>query len=157
MGRIKKFNEHINEGAPSDNSDYLHNIKFITKGDKEAAELATKTVGDGKDPNHFFVVASNDYMYFKDDIMTAYSDNQKDAPVKVEDRIEVETFGPFSEYVEARKKADDLELSETVGPRYVMIEDRKTGTIYEKFLIAQQKVSWSDEVNDSSKNFGYSK
>jgi hypothetical protein len=155
--RIKNFNQHINEGGP-DNSDYLNNMKITVKGDKEAAEAAKKMVGDGKEPNQFFVTASNDYMFFDaNNEMKAYSDAPKDAPVKVEDHIEVETFGPYNDFKDAMKKADELDLSETAGPRYVMIEDRKTGQIYEKYLKAEKKIVWGDEVNDDTKRYGYQK
>lgn len=156
MSRIKKFDEHLNEGGPDSSSDYLNNIKIIVKGDKEASELAKKTVGDGEEPNHFFVTASNDYYYYNEENeLTTYSDSPKNAPVKVEDHIETETFGPYNTFKDAMKKADDLDLSETTGPRYVMIEDRKTGQIYEKFLKAEQKIVWSDETNDDTKRYGY--
>jgi len=157
MTRIKNFIQHLNEGAPQ-NSDYLDNIRIVVKGDKEAAELAKQVVGDGKEPNQFFVTVSNDYMFFDGEhILTSYSDSPKTAPVKVEDHIEVETFGPFNVFSDAMKKANDVDLSETTGPRYIMIEDRKVGLIYEKFLKAENKIIWSDEINDNTKEYGYQK
>lgn len=155
MTRIKNFFQHLNEGE-SNNSDYLENIKIVVKGDLEAAELAKKLVGDGKDPNMFFVTVSNDYMFFdEENNLTAYSDFPKNAPVKVEDRIEVETFGPFDVFLDAMKKVDELDLSETTGSRYVMLEDRKVGLIYEKFLKAEKKIVWSEDSNDRTKEYGY--
>ena len=157
MTRIKNFIQHLNEGE-SNNSDYLENIRIVVKGDKEAAELAKKVVGDGKDPNQFFVTVSNDYMFFNEEHnLTAYSDSPKTAPVKVEDHIEVETFGPFDEFADAMKKVQELDLSETTGPRYIMMEDRKVGLIYEKFLKAEKKIVWSEDTNDSTKEYGYQK
>lgn len=153
MSRIKNFNQHINESGPSE---HLEGIPVVVKGDKEAAELAKKVIGDGKEPNQFFVTSSNDYMYLNsNDEMTSYSDSPKTAPVRAESSIEVETFGPFESFKDAKKKADDIDLSETTGPRYVMIEDRKTGMIFEKFLKAEQKIVWNEEINDDTKQFGY--
>jgi hypothetical protein len=145
----------LNEGS---GNDYLQNMKIVIKGDAETAALAKKVVGDQKEPNQFFVTYSNDYMFFDEgNVMTAYSDDPKKAPVKVEDHIEVETFGPFDDFDSAIKKAEDLDLSETTGPRYVMIEDRKVGLIFEKFLKAEKKIVWSDETNDNTKHYGYRK
>lgn len=155
MERIKKFSDHkhINEGG---GSEYLQDMKIVIKGDKEVAEAAKKMVGDGKEPNKFFVTVSNDYMFLDaNNEIKYYSDAPKEAPVKVEDHIEVETFGPFDDFKDAMKKADELDLSETTGPRYVMIEDRKTGMIYEKYLKAEKKVVWADETNDDTKRYGY--
>lgn len=156
MGHIKKFNQHIEEGGPSSSSDYLQNIKIVIKGDKEVAALAKKVVGDGEEPNQFFVTVSNDYMYLNDENeLVYYSDSFKKAPVKAEDHIEVETFGPYDNSKEAKKKAEEIDLSETTGPRMVIIEDRKTGQIYERFLKAEKKIVWSDELNDDMQRFGY--
>jgi hypothetical protein len=158
MTRIKNFNQHLNLNEGTGDSNYLQNMKVVVKGDKESAEAARKMVGDGKEPNKFFVTANNDYMFFdENNEMKAYSDSPKEAPVKVEDHIEVETFGPFDDFKDAMKKADELDLSETTGPRYVMIEDRKTGQIYEKYLKAEKKIVWSDETNDDTKRYGYQK
>jgi hypothetical protein len=159
MGHIKKFNQHIEEGTSkpsSGSSDYLQNIKVIIKGDQAVAKLATKVVGDGKEPNQFFVTMSNDYMYKNDENeLVYYSDSFINAPVKAEDHIETETFGPFEELKDAMKKVDNIDLSETTGPRMVIVEDRKTGQIYEKFLQAEKTIVWSDEINDDTKRYGY--
>lgn len=154
MERIKSFKQHINESSPNDN-DYLAPIPIVVKGDKEVAELAKKVIGDGKEPNQFFVTVSNDFMFNMDDDVTSYSASPKKSPIKLEDKVEVETFGPYSSAKDALKKANEIDLSEDAGPRYVMIEDRKSGQVYEKFLKAQQKVVWTEEVNDDLKQYGY--
>lgn len=159
MGHIKKFNEHQVQGTKSsnsNNSDYLQNIKVVTVGDKEVAKQASELVGDGKEPNLFFVTSSNDYMFYdSNNDMQWYSDKYKEAPVKIESEIRVETFGPYEELKDAMKKTDELDLDQEVGPRHVMIEDRKTGTIFEKYLKAEKKIVWGDETNDDTKRFGY--
>ena len=156
MGRIKKFDQHanhINEESP----DYLNNIKIV-QVNKEIHDMAAEMVGDNKEPNLFFVSASNDYGFLDEDgNLVFYSDAYKKAPVKIEKEIRVETFGPFETFKDAMKKADELDLNETVGPRHVTIEDRKTGQIYEKFLKAEKKIIWGDELNDETKTYGYRK
>lgn len=158
MGHIKKFNEHqVQEGAKSsNNSDYLQNIKIVTVGDKDVADQLAKVSGDGKEPNLFFVISSNDYMFYdSNNDMQWYSDKYKEAPVKIESEIRVETFGPYEELKDAMKKSDELDLDQEVGPRHVMIEDRRTGLIFEKYLKAEKKIVWSDETNDETKRYGY--
>jgi len=162
MSHIKKFSEHLTEKGGSDESpqgtpSYLQNMKVVVKGDKDIAERAKKQVGDGKEPNLFYVTINNDYMYYNESgDVTWYSDNSKEAPVIVEDHIEVEVF-EFENFKDAMKKVDETDINEEVGPRYVCLEDRKTGQIYEKFLKAEKKVIWGDETNDDTKRYGYSK
>jgi hypothetical protein len=155
--RIKKFDQHVNEGPPAGpekskrpEGDY---INIVHKGDEKAIEQAKSMVGDGKEPNFFFVTASNDYFYNNaDGTLIAYSEDHHNAPVKIEDHIEVETFPAFKNYKDAKKKADELELNQDVGPRHVYIEDRKSGQIYEKYLKVTVKPIWSDEEFDDSKS-----
>jgi hypothetical protein len=149
MGRIKKFNEHqIQEGEKSN----LNGIKIVSVGNKEAVKQAHELVGDGKDPNLFFVTYSNDYMFYDDDNeMQWYSGSHETAPVKNESEIRVETFGPYEKLEDAMKKADDIDLNGKSGPRTVMIEDRKNGQIYERCLVPTTTIVWDESVRDDTK------
>jgi hypothetical protein len=155
MATIKRYSDFTPGLFEGTNSDYLHSMEIVVKGDKEAAAMAKKEVGDGKEPNHFFVTKSNDYLYTLDNEVKWYSDDHKSAPIQVEDQIEVETFGPYNTLDDAMKTADKIDLTETTGPRYVMVEDRKTGQVYEKYLKAEMRLSWNEETNDERKRFGY--
>ena len=154
---IEKFNNYVKL-----NEDKLRTTRTVINGDKEAAELAKSKVEDGKEPNMFFVTTNNDYVFFDEDRKTTdhYFNDPKNsikAPVEIEDHIEMEVFGPFETLKDAMKKSKEIELNEEVGPRSVVVEDRKSGTIYERFMEAKRKIVWSEEVQDDIKRFGYDK
>lgn len=158
INRFSNFDKSkLNESSPSDKPNYLRQTRVVIKGDKEAAEKAKQMVGDGGEPNYFFVTTSNDYQFYDkvENEITYYFNDPKKAPVKIEDHIETETFGPFETFKEAMKKADKIDLSESVGPRRIIIEDRKSGTIYERAMEAKVTIVWSEEVKDDSKSWGY--
>jgi hypothetical protein len=154
---IQKFN-----GFTKLNEEKYRSIKTVIRGDKEVAEKAVKLVGDGNEPNLFFVTVNNDYVFLDEDRNTTDHyfndpDNAKKAPIKIEDHIEMEVFGPFETLKEAMDKSKEIDLNEEIGPRSVIVEDRKSGTIYERYLEAKRKIVWQEEIQDDIKRFGYDK
>jgi len=119
-------------------------------------QLATEIVGDGKDPNKFFVsvspyftVDNNEFghpanMEIETELLDGYTD--KDRQIRFFD-----TFEQANEYY----NSVDLDPYEGVGT--VMIEDRKTGTIKQKELTKVVRVDYSYNEYDDSKQFGYTK
>ena len=113
-------------------------------GQEEAKKLASETVGDGESPNHFFVtigpyikVENLDGWGFEDKLLDCFG------------REEIETFGPFSNYDDALEFYDGVELDADTGVGQVFIEDRKVGTIREKFLKEKVTITYvEDEYND---------
>lgn len=122
----------------------------------QISELATEIVGDGKDPNKFFVTVSpyftvdNDEhgspsnMEFESKLLDGYTD--KDSKIRLFD-----TFEQANEYY----NSVDLDPYDGIGT--VMIEDRKTGTIKQKELTKVVRVDYSYKEYDDSKQFGYTK
>jgi hypothetical protein len=124
--------------------------------EKQIKQLAIEIVGDGKDPNKFFVTVSpyftvdNDEhgdpynMELESELLDGYTD--KDIKTRLFD-----TFEQANEYY------NSVDLDPYNGVGTVMIEDRKTGTIKQKELTKVVKVEYSyREINDS-KIFGYTK
>lgn len=146
---FKRFGLNEKESATQGGKGDQMNIKHVIKGDAEAAELAKNMVGDGGEPNMYFVTVSNDFMVKDGTDLNWYSEIYKTSPVEGEKFIETETFGPFDKSKDALKTAEEVGLSETTGPRYVMIEDRKTGVIYERFLTAEKRTVWSEDTNNN--------
>lgn len=114
-------------------------------------KLAVEMVGDGKDPNKFFVTVSPSYMVESDEFGEMESEyfpgySKKDAQTFIFD-----TFEEASEFYNQQ----DLDFYEGVGS--VVIEDRKAGTIKDKYLLKMVSVSYSQEEIDDSKTFGYIK
>jgi hypothetical protein len=119
-------------------------------------QLAIEIVGDGKDPNKFFVTVSpyftvdnNEFGYpanmeIETELLDGYTD--KDRQIRLFD-----TFEQANEYY----NSVDLDHYEGIGT--VMIEDRKTGTIKQKELTKVVKVEYSYCEIDDSKIFGYTK
>ena len=112
-------------------------------------ELATEIVGDGKDPNKFFVTVSpyfavNSNDAFESELLDGYTD--KDTETRL-----FNTFEQANEYY----NSVDLDPYEGIGT--VMIEDRKTGTIKQKELSKIVKVEYSYNEYCDAKQFGYTK
>lgn len=113
---------------------------------QDLGELARKMVGDGQDPNKFFVTLSYGHIYDK----------------SIEDSYEVEgylqknpeTVLMVDTYEEALEEADsyelDLEEQEDMLTQ-IMIEDRKVGTVYERSVQKNEEGELEEHVIDDSK------
>jgi hypothetical protein len=111
---------------------------------KLAKDLATEIIGDGKSPNVWFVTQSPYYMKYKDGYGESFLLDGFDAS-----EYSV-MFGPFFSYKDACAKYDEIELEAYDGVGTVMIEDRKIGTVKEKFLEERITVDYSyNEIDDS--------
>jgi hypothetical protein len=105
----------------------------------EIKALASKIVGDGKSPNKWFVTAGPYCVKGEEAVILQGFDAEKD----------VTTYGPFLSREEALECYDGLDLDANVGIGQVFIEDRKTGTVKEKFLRAKVRVVYEeDEYSD---------
>ena len=119
-------------------------------------ELAREIIGDGKDPNKFFVTVSpyftvdNDEhgdpynMELESELLDGYT--KEDTETRLFD-----TFEQANEYY----KSIDLDPHEGIGQ--VIMEDRKTGVIKQKELTKVVRVDYSYGEIDDSKIFGYTK
>lgn len=118
---------------------------------KEIKQLASEVVGDGKSPNMFFVTAgpyirvTDEFGDFDTELMDGFDDTHS------------ETFGPFNTLEDAEKVYDDIELDIYSGTCEVFIEDRKTGTIKEKYLTKIIRTEYQFNETDDTKYFGYKK
>ena len=121
----------------------------IELSEAQIKELAREIIGDGKDPNKFFVTVSPYFTVeneddFESELLDGYTD--KDTETRLFD-----TFEQANEYY------DSIDLDPYAGVATVMIEDRKTGTIKQKELTKVVKVEYSYCEIDDSKIFGYTK
>lgn len=128
----------------------------IELSQEQINELAMQIVGDGKDPNKFFVTVSpyftvdNDEhgdpsnMEFESELLAGYTDKDK----------EIRFFDTFEQ---ANEYYNSVDLDPHSGVGTVMIEDRKTGTIKLKELTKVVRVDYSYNEIDDSKLFGYTK
>lgn len=112
-------------------------------------ELAKEIVGDGKDPNKFFVTVSP---YFAVNSNDAFESELLDGYTKED--TETHLFDTFEQANEYYKSVD---LDPYAGVGTVMIEDRKTGTIKQKELSKVVRIDYSYNEYDDSKIFGYTK
>lgn len=116
----------------------------------EAQKLAREIVGDGKDPNKFFVVSTPYYMEVDEFgdvdqvLLDGYSHNDTDTQV-------------FDTLEEAEEYYDSIELDIYEGIGEVVIEDRKTGQIKCKTLEKIVRVEYVLSEYDDTKRFGYKK
>lgn len=114
----------------------------------EAKKLATQLVGDGQEPNMFFVTTSP--YYFEVDefgdresvLLDGFDHNY--SHTKALDTLE-----------EAEEYYDNIDLDIYMGVGSVMIEDRKTGVIKEKALEKIVRVDYVMTEQDDTKRFGY--
>lgn len=100
----------------------------------EIKELAKQMVGDGESPNKWFVTVSPYIVYYKPNDTEPYTK-------LIDDFYKEDTFtyGPYDTYEDALAAYEDHDLDETHGIGQVFIEDRKTGTVKEKWL--EEKIS----------------
>lgn len=126
------------------------NATTQTKTDVKA--LASQVIGDGGAPNMFFVTTYPD-VYVVDE----FGDGNSETVdwLKEEHHKYVHTYGPFHSYSEAQNAYDELELDIYTGVCTVVMEDRQTGTIKEKFLRKVVKVDYHFAEHDDAKYFGY--
>ena len=128
--------------VPKVEVDHLAEYKNATA--KLAKDLATDIIGDGKSPNVWFVTQSPYYMKYKDGYGESFLLDGFDAS----DYSVM--FGPFFTYKDACAQYDEIELEAYDGVGTVMIEDRKIGTVKEKFLEERITVDYSyNEIDDS--------
>jgi len=136
--------EQINQALSS-----LRDNSTVELSEAQIKELAREIIGDGKDPNKFFVTVSPYFTVeneddFESELLDGYTD--KDTETRLFD-----TFEQANEYY------DSIDLDPYAGVATVMIEDRKTGTIKQKELTKVVKVDYSYCEIDDSKIFGYTK
>lgn len=149
---IGGFNGHVtNQAANQINQALLasRDNSAVELSEAQIKELAREIIGDGKDPNKFFVTVSPYFTVeneddFESELLDGYTD--KDTETRLFD-----TFEQANEYY------NSVDLDPYAGVATVMIEDRKTGTIKQKELTKVVRVDYSyREINDS-KIFGYTK
>lgn len=113
-------------------------------------KLASEMVGDGQNPNKFFVTVSpciiieGDFYDFKSELLDGFTKEDMDTQM-------FDTFEEANEYYESI----DLDPHEGIGT--VIMEDRKTGVIKQKELSKVVRVDYSYNEYDDAKTFGYTK
>lgn len=113
--------------------------------------LASEIIGDGGAPNTFFVTTHADVF-----VVDEYGDGDFERADGYDDGNDYSyTYGPFYSYEEAQKCYDDQDLDIYTGVCTVVMEDRQTGTIKEKFLRKVLTVDYQFDEHDDSKAFGY--
>jgi hypothetical protein len=119
--------------------------------ESKALELAKQMVGDGGDPNYFFVSMCDDYYFEKEGEMVKYSSDMASAPLKIKTTPDLGsyTFGPFMNLEESKLFIDSIELDEINGPRMAKIEDRKEGEVFVKYLSCKLQPVWDEHFEDS--------
>ena len=126
--------------------------KALSKLSEASPEnLAVEMVGDGKDPNKFFVTVSPSYMVESDEFGEMESEyfpgySNKDAQIFM-----------FDTFEEANECYNLQDLNHYEGVCSVTMEDRKTGTIKDKYLLKVISIDYSEVEQDDSKTFGYIK
>jgi len=149
---IKKFRpwSQLNESEMRPDDEY-QSIKVVDNGDAHVTKMALNQIGDMEEPNMFFVTTTNDYTYHskKSRKPEYYFNDPKAAPIKIEDHIIREIFGPFQSLAQAKVKADTIDLDHELGPRRVVIDDRLSGPVYERVLKAETKIVWQEDEKGS--------
>ncbi|NDE81495.1 MAG: hypothetical protein EB037_11375, partial [Actinobacteria bacterium] len=126
--------------------------KAISKLSEASPEnLAVEMVGDGKDPNKFFVTVSPCFMVESDEVGEVYSEYLDGYSEK-----DKQTF-MFDTFEEANECYNLQDLNHYEGVCSVTMEDRKTGTIKDKYLLKVISIDYSEVEQDDSKTFGYIK
>jgi hypothetical protein len=151
MGELgKAWAEHKKKKGMKDK-----NGKFDFKkkmNESKAIELASQMIGDGGDPNYHFVTMSDDYYYEKGGEMVKYSKDTESSPLKIKTTPDMGkyVFGPFMNLEESKLFTESIELDEINGPRMVVIEDRKTGDVYSRFLSCKLQPVWDEHTEGGS-------
>jgi hypothetical protein len=129
------------------------NFDFKKKmNESKALDMAKEMIGDGGDPNYHFVTMCDDYFFEKEGEMIKYSKDISSAPLKIKTTPEMGayTFGPFMNIEESKMFAESIELDEINGPRMVVIEDRKEGEVFSKYLSCKLQPVWDENISDNS-------
>lgn len=119
----------------------------------DARVLASQLVGDGGVPNMFFVSTYADVYVVNEDNEGEFQ--TVDWLAEEHKKEYAITYGPFHSYSEAQKAYSKLDLDIHTGICLVVMEDRQTGTIKEKFLRKVVKVDYHFDETDNAKYFGY--
>lgn len=96
--------------------------------DNQATENAIEMVGDGQEPDIFFVTIGDAFI-------------QEQGRIDVD---EVYAIGQFDVAGAAEEKFNDVVLDGAEGPRWVQIENRTRGLVKQKFLT--KVVSYEEET-----------
>ena len=114
--------------------------------ESKALDMARSMVGDGGEPNYHFVTMCDDYYFEKDGEMVKYSQDMPLAPLKIKTTpdLGIYTFGPFQNLEESKMFAASIELDEINGPRMILVEDRKSGEVYSKYLTCKLQPVWNE-------------
>jgi hypothetical protein len=125
--------------------------------ESKALELAQQMVGDGGQPNYFFVTMCDDYYFEKNGEMVKYSKDPSSAPLKIKTTPELGayTFGPFLNLEESKLFIDSIELDEINGPRMVKIEDRMEGEVFIKYLTCKLQPVWDEHYEENHEGEEY--
>jgi hypothetical protein len=128
--------------------------------ESKALEMAKTMIGDGGDPNYHFVTMCDDFYFDKAGEMVRYSKDMLSSPLKVKTTPDLGayTFGPFANLDESKMFAASIELDEINGPRMVLVEDRKTGEVYTRYLTCKMQPVWNEieeeeDIDDEEEEF----
>ena len=113
-----------------------------------AKDLAREMVGDGQTPNLWFVTYGPYVM-----VDNKYGDRDFDLISGFDAIKDTYTFGPFATYQEALDHYNEIDLSFDYGIGQAFIEDRKCGTITEKWLYERVRIEYEQDEHDNSKTF----
>jgi hypothetical protein len=114
---------------------------------QEIKEMAKRVVGDGGTPNKWFVTTGPYYRSnvsnpdWEFELMDGYSEK------------DVYTYGPFDTYEDAVDCYEAETLYADSGVCQAFIEDRKCGTVREKWLTKKVVVEYEEDEVDHSKIF----
>ena len=113
---------------------------------QEIKQLGFDTIGDGREPNLFFVTTSA--------WMLA---NGGEDSYKLIDGFDDEKLYTqlFDNYEEAKRYYNGVNLDEAFGIGTVTLEDRKSGVIAEKRLRKAVSVEYTHEEQDECEALGY--
>jgi hypothetical protein len=116
----------------------------------EIKALATQIVGDGQEPNKFFVTTGPWVT-----IVDEFGDQESEL---LDGFYEIDTWTQvFDTYEEANKHFESIELDIYDGATQILLEDRKTGVIKEKRLEKVVKIDYVQTSHSDAKLFGYEK
>lgn len=121
--------------------------------ESKASDMAKQMIGDGQDPNYHFVTMTDDYMFEKEGQMVNYSKDPSSAPLVIKTTPDMGsyTFGPFINLQESKLFAESIELDEINGPRTVIVEDRKSGLVFSKYLSCKMQPVWDEHTEGEEK------
>lgn len=120
-------------------------MQSLVEDEQDALQASARAeVGDGKEPNKFWVSISNDYLIKN-------ADGDLDGSEEEDAQGGAKMLGVFGSWEQAKAKADDVSLDGDNGPRRVTIEDRQVGTVYERTLIKVVKPTWVEDERDDSR------